>query len=154
MLILLLDGYFFVGRGLNVVYDGKRLFILEIYPFLAGTKVPIRGKDNFDSITPMNERYRGGQDIIIDLPDNYDVYHIDFLSVFCYKFRVDFAHVLISNLPQTLPPHVPPQPKYNLVAKPGCDHVWKAQPLLGTEARNNFTVQLGSPGGMCGYQVS
>jgi len=134
------DGYFFVGRGLNVAHD-------------AGIKVPIRGRDTPNSITPMNERYRGGQDIIIDLPEGYDVYHIDLLSVYCFKFRVDFAHVAINNLPANLPPYVPIQNKSNAIPKSGCDSVWKAQPLLGTEARSNFTLQLGPPGGACGYRA-
>ncbi|KAI6176965.1 hypothetical protein M3Y97_00855900 [Aphelenchoides bicaudatus] len=85
------DGYFFVGKGLHVSPD-------------VGVKVAIRGKDSPDSITPMNE----AKDIILDLPENYDVYHIDFLSVYCYKFHVDFANVLINNLPPILPPYVPP----------------------------------------------
>lgn len=99
----------------------------------------------------MNIKYRGGKDIIIDLPENYDVYHIDFLSVYCYKFRVDFAHVPINNLPAILPPYVPVQHRF--AAKTECDSPWKAQPLLGTEARTNFTIQLGPPGGHCGYRV-
>lgn len=57
----------------------------------------------------MNERYRGGQDIIIDLPAEYDINHIDWLSVYCYKFRVDFGHVSIMNVSQRIPPYVPPQ---------------------------------------------
>lgn len=57
----------------------------------------------------MNERYRGGQDIIIDLPAEYDINHIDWLSVYCYKFRVDFGHVPIMNVSQRIPPYVPPQ---------------------------------------------
>jgi hypothetical protein len=103
----------------------------------------------------MSIKYRGGKDIILDLPENYDVYHIDFLSVYCYKFHVDFANVLISNLPPILPPYVPVQQKYDLPTKTDCNSntAWKAQSLLGTEARN-FTLQLGPPGGNCGYKVS
>ncbi|MCP9266102.1 Protein Skeletor, isoforms D/E [Dirofilaria immitis] len=81
------DGYFFVGRGPNVAHD-------------SGVKVSIRGRDTAGIITAMNERYRGGRDIIIDLPAEYDINHIDWLSVYCYKFRVDFGHNT---------PHVPPQ---------------------------------------------
>ena len=29
----------------------------------------------------MNERYTGGKDIFVELPDGYDVHHIDWLSV-------------------------------------------------------------------------
>jgi hypothetical protein len=103
----------------------------------------------------MSIKYRGGKDIILDLPENYDVYHIDFLSVFCYKFHVDFANVLINNLPPILPPYVPVQQKYSVVTKSECNNTpWKPQALLGTEARTNFTLQLGPPGSNCGYRVS
>ncbi|KAI6241532.1 Protein Skeletor, isoforms D/E [Aphelenchoides fujianensis] len=131
------DGYFFVGRGLNVDND-------------AGVKVPIRGRDQPDSIKPLNERYRGGQDIIIDLPEHYDVHHIDLLSVYCYKFRIDFGHVQITSLPPHIPPYVPPQPKYSGAPLNGA---WALQPLLGTPARTNFTLHLGPAGGSHGYRA-
>lgn len=57
----------------------------------------------------MNERYRGGKDIILDLPEEYDINHIDWLSIYCYKFRVDFGHIPISNISQRIPPYVPSQ---------------------------------------------
>ena len=57
----------------------------------------------------MNERYRGGQDVIIELPEDYDIYHIDWLAIYCYKFRVDFAHINVSDISHRLPPYVPLQ---------------------------------------------
>ncbi|KAI6235634.1 Protein Skeletor, isoforms D/E [Aphelenchoides besseyi] len=131
------DGYFFVGRGLNLDRD-------------VGSKVPIRGRDSPNSITPLNTRYRGGQDIIIDLPENFDVYHIDLLSVYCYKFRIDFGHVQIGNLPANLPPYIPPQTKFS---QSTVERAWSLQPLLGNAARSNFTLHLGPPGGARGYQA-
>jgi len=132
------DGYFFVGRGPNVAAD-------------AGVKVPIRGRDTSQMITAMNERYRGGQDIIIDLPEDYDINHIDWLSIYCYKFRVDFGHVLISNVTGKIPPYVPPPKRFD-------DDLPKIEPwhvlsLLGTPNRQNFTFQLGPSGGRRGYQA-
>ncbi|VDD94738.1 unnamed protein product [Enterobius vermicularis] len=133
------DGYFFVGRGPNVAHD-------------AGIKVPIRGRDTPELITAMNERYRGGQDIIIDLPDDYDIYHIDWLSIYCYKFRVDFGHVPINNISQRIPPHVPPQKRHE-DADLSKIQGWKVTSLLGNEKRRSFTFQLGPPGGRRGYQA-
>uniref|UniRef100_A0AC34Q6X6 DM13 domain-containing protein n=1 Tax=Panagrolaimus sp. JU765 TaxID=591449 RepID=A0AC34Q6X6_9BILA len=130
------DGFFFVGRGPNVVHD-------------AGVKVPIRGRDSPDLVTAMNERYRGGQDIIIDLPADYDINHIDWLAIYCYKFRVDFGHVLISNVSTRIPPFVPVQNALDELK--GIDG-WQVNTLLGTPKRLNFTFQLGVPGGKKGYQ--
>uniref|UniRef100_A0A1I7XN06 DM13 domain-containing protein n=1 Tax=Heterorhabditis bacteriophora TaxID=37862 RepID=A0A1I7XN06_HETBA len=131
------DGYFFVGRGPNVAHD-------------AGVKVPIRGRDTPELITAMNERYRGGQDMIIDLPDEYDINHIDWLAIYCYKFRVDFGHVTITNVSSKIPPYVPLQKRFDDVAS--SIDAWAVSSLLGTESRRNFTFQLGLPGGKKGYQ--
>uniref|UniRef100_A0A1I7SQN0 Protein Skeletor n=1 Tax=Bursaphelenchus xylophilus TaxID=6326 RepID=A0A1I7SQN0_BURXY len=128
------DGYFFVGRGGIVVHD-------------AGVKVPIRGRDTPTEITPMNQRYRGGEDIILDLPKEYDINHIDWLSVYCYKFRVDFGHVFVGKVGDYIPPYVPPVKRE--VAKIG---VWKPQALLGSPTRTSFVLQLGPPGGRRGFQ--
>uniref|UniRef100_A0A158R4J2 Protein Skeletor n=1 Tax=Syphacia muris TaxID=451379 RepID=A0A158R4J2_9BILA len=132
------DAYFFVGRGPNVAHN-------------AGIKVPIRGRDTPELITAMSERYRGGQDIIVDLPDDYDVYHIDWLSIYCYKFRVDFGHVPITNISQLIPPYVPPQKRHDDIDFSKIQG-WKATSLLGSEKRRSFTFQLGPPGGRRGYQ--
>ncbi|EYB96617.1 hypothetical protein Y032_0148g2633 [Ancylostoma ceylanicum] len=131
------DGYFFVGRGPNVAHD-------------AGVKVPIRGRDTPELITAMNERYRGGQDLIIDLPADYDIQHVDWLAIYCYKFRVDFGHVTISNVSTRIPPYVPPQKRFDDISPVDG---WPVTSLLGNENRRNFTFQLGVPGGKKGYQA-
>ena len=97
----------------------------------------------------MNERYRGGQDIIIDLPEDYDINHIDWLAIYCYKFRVNFGHVLISNVSAKIPPYVPSWNAFEDLK--GIDG-WQISTLLGTPNRLKFTFQLGAPGGKKGYQ--
>ncbi|KJH42102.1 hypothetical protein DICVIV_11920 [Dictyocaulus viviparus] len=131
------DGYFFIGRGPNVAHD-------------SGVKVPIRGRDTPELITAMNERYRGGQDVIIELPAEYDVQHVDWLAVYCYKFRVDFGHVAISNVSSRIPPYVPHQKRFDDITT--TIDSWPVASLLGNENRRNFTFQLGAPGGKKGYQ--
>uniref|UniRef100_A0A0N4Z7T6 Protein Skeletor n=1 Tax=Parastrongyloides trichosuri TaxID=131310 RepID=A0A0N4Z7T6_PARTI len=129
------DGYFFAGKGTNVASN-------------AGTKIPIKGKDTQESITAMNERYRGGQDIVLELPEDYDIFSIDWISVYIFRFSVDLAHVPITNISQKVPPYVPSQKSY------GDDsniNVWSVNALLGTPSRTNFTFQLGPPGDMKGY---
>lgn len=97
----------------------------------------------------MNEKYRGGQDIIIDLPEDYDINHIDWLSIYCYKFQVNFGHVLISNVSLRIPPYVPQiDPFDDLKSIDG----WQFHTLLGTPKRQSFTFQIGIPGGKKGYQ--
>jgi hypothetical protein len=82
----------------------------------AGVKAIIRGRDNsFDSIKPINERYTGGKDIYVELPDEYDVQHIDWLSVYCLRFEVDYGHVFIKNISPMIPPHVSLPKKVNLI---------------------------------------
>lgn len=65
----------------------------------------------------MTERYRGGQDIILILPEEYDIEHIDWLAIYCYKFRVDFGHVTVSNISQRIPPFVPAQKRVRPTTK-------------------------------------
>lgn len=71
----------------------------------------------FYSISAMTERYRGGQDIILILPEEYDIEHIDWLAIYCYKFRVDFGHVTVSNISQRIPPFVPAQKRVRPTTK-------------------------------------
>ncbi|XGW33389.1 hypothetical protein V3C99_017656 [Haemonchus contortus] len=101
-------------------------------------------------ITAMNERYRGGQDLIIDLPADYDIQHVDWLAIYCYKFRVDFGHVAISNVSSRIPPYVPPQKRFDDASN--AVEGWPVTSLLGNDNRRNFTFQLGPPGGKKGYQ--
>ncbi|KAK6766086.1 hypothetical protein RB195_025787 [Necator americanus] len=164
------DGYFFVGRGPNVAHDaGVKVPIrgrdtpelsIKMLFNIAGIKVSIRRKSFYRfcnvflmmsiMITAMNERYRGGQDLIIDLPADYDIQHVDWLAIYCYKFRVDFGHVAISNVSSRIPPYVPSQKRFDDVsAMDG----WPVTSLLGNENRRNFTFQLGVPGGKKGYQA-
>ncbi|GMT35962.1 hypothetical protein PFISCL1PPCAC_27259, partial [Pristionchus fissidentatus] len=131
------DGYFFVGRGPNVNHD-------------SGVKVPIKGRDTTELITAMTERYRGGQDIILILPEEYDIDHIDWLAIYCYKFRVDFGHVAVSNISQRIPPYVPAQKRFDEMDNSKIDK-WPTLSLLGNDNRLNFTFQLGAPGGKKGY---
>uniref|UniRef100_A0AC35U4I0 Protein Skeletor n=1 Tax=Rhabditophanes sp. KR3021 TaxID=114890 RepID=A0AC35U4I0_9BILA len=132
------DGYFFAGKGPNVAAK-------------SGIKLPIRGRDTNDSVVAMNERYRGGKDIYLDLPEDYDITNIDWLSVYIFKFNVDLAHVAITNISQKIPPFVPVQASAIEVDQA---KVWKLTTLLGTSSRRNFTFQLGPPGGLYGYSGS
>ncbi|PIO57466.1 hypothetical protein TELCIR_21124, partial [Teladorsagia circumcincta] len=127
---------------------------------IAGVKIAFKRKSAYRfcnvfliasiMITAMNERYRGGQDLIIDLPADYDIQHVDWLAIYCYKFRVDFGHVAISNVSSRIPPYVPPQKRFDDVAT--TVDGWPVTSLLGNDHRRNFTFQLGVPGGKKGYQ--
>ncbi len=66
------------------------------------------------SITSMSEVYTGNKDIILELPESDDVYHIDWISVYCYRFGVDFGHIRITNVSSRIPPHVPVQKRVKI----------------------------------------
>lgn len=64
------------------------------------------------SIPAIRHTYTGDQDIILELPEDYDIYHIDWLSVYCSQFNIDFGHVKIgSEISPSIPPYVPLQRK-------------------------------------------
>ncbi|EFO82455.1 hypothetical protein CRE_00223 [Caenorhabditis remanei] len=117
--------YFYAGRGASVSYS-------------SGVKVAIRGKDEKE-ISEISENYRGGKDIILELPENYDIFHIDWISVYCYKYRVNFGSVLVptDDTLANLPPYVPSF-KRNSDEKSMTRGV-----LKGSAERRNFTFQLG-----------
>ncbi|CCD68671.1 DM13 domain-containing protein [Caenorhabditis elegans] len=91
------------------------------------------------AISEISENYRGGKDIILELPENYDIFHIDWISVYCYKYRVNFGSVLVptDDTLVNLPPYVP-SIKKNTDGKPMARGV-----LKGSAERTNFTFQLG-----------
>ncbi|VDO96523.1 unnamed protein product [Soboliphyme baturini] len=132
------DTYFFVGKG-----DEPRRG--------AGVKVPVRGKDTADSITSLSEAYTGDKDVVIELPADHDIYNIDWISLYCYRFAVNFAHVTVHNLSSHIPPYIPPKTDTNAFDAKQVEP-WPVVTLLGRGRNTNFTFQLGPPGGQKGYQ--
>uniref|UniRef100_A0A8R1DR60 DM13 domain-containing protein n=1 Tax=Caenorhabditis japonica TaxID=281687 RepID=A0A8R1DR60_CAEJA len=109
--------YFYAGRGSSVSYS-------------SGVKVAIRGKDEKE-ISEISENYRGGKDIILELPENYDIFHIDWISVYCYKYRVNFGSVLVptDDTLATLPPFVPAEKRgYPALRSP--KYVWHVNSVM------------------------
>lgn len=62
----------------------------------------------------MNERYSGGKDLILDLPESHDVYNIKYLTVTLPKFRVHLGNVNITNVSDRIAPYVPLQKRVSL----------------------------------------
>ncbi|XP_014613047.1 PREDICTED: protein Skeletor, isoforms B/C [Polistes canadensis] len=69
------DAYFWVGNGME--------------PHILGIKVP----NEIGSLEPL--RGYQGEDIEIVLPDNFTVYDIDWLAVWCVQYKQNFGYVLI-----------------------------------------------------------
>lgn len=69
------DAYFWVGNGSEPNVLGKKV------PNEMGSLEPLRGYQ--------------GEDIEIQLPDGLTVYDIDWLSVWCVKYKHNFGHVFI-----------------------------------------------------------
>lgn len=60
----------------------------------------------------MSERYNGGKDIFIELPDGYDIKHIDYLSIYSFRFDLAYAYVFLKNISRySIPPFISPQKK-------------------------------------------
>uniref|UniRef100_A0A915CS51 DM13 domain-containing protein n=1 Tax=Ditylenchus dipsaci TaxID=166011 RepID=A0A915CS51_9BILA len=94
------DGYFFVGQGPSVSKD-------------SGVKAMIRGRDTPELILPMNERYTGGKDVYVQLPDDYDIQRIEFLSIYSVKYDISYASLQLRNVSRySIPPYIPPQKSY------------------------------------------
>lgn len=58
----------------------------------------------------MSERYTGGRDVYVELPDGYDIPRIDFLAIYSIRFDVVYASILLRNVSRySIPPYVPAQ---------------------------------------------
>uniref|UniRef100_A0A1I7WJK7 DM13 domain-containing protein n=1 Tax=Heterorhabditis bacteriophora TaxID=37862 RepID=A0A1I7WJK7_HETBA len=74
------DGWFYAGTGKINKYTGKKAFII--------------GRDTQERHCPMHEDY-SNMDVTISLADDQTVYDIEWISVFCYQFSVDFCHIKV-----------------------------------------------------------
>lgn len=55
----------------------------------------------------MSERYTGGKDIFVELPDGYDIQHIDFLAIYSFRFDLVYANILLKNISRySIPPYI------------------------------------------------
>ncbi|CAI5454615.1 unnamed protein product [Caenorhabditis angaria] len=90
-------------------------------------------------ITEISENYKGGKDLILELPENYDIFHIDWISVFCVKYRVNFGNIVVptDDTLANIPPYVPPFQR-----KPEIANMKPRGILRGTQDRRNLTFQL------------
>lgn len=48
------------------------------------------------------------QDIIAYLPEDNDIYDMDYISVYCFAVGVDFGHINLPKLNENIPPAIPP----------------------------------------------
>ncbi|KRZ16560.1 Protein Skeletor, isoforms B/C, partial [Trichinella zimbabwensis] len=132
------DSFFFVGKGPEPRRND-------------GIKVPIRGKDSPTDISNLKELYNGEKDIILELPEDHDIYNIDWISIYCLRFAVNFAFVKIQAISDRIPPYVPVPVQRSKVPEFKREP-WTTVTLLGKPPRNNFTFQLGPPGGLRAYE--
>uniref|UniRef100_A0A5S6QQ12 DM13 domain-containing protein n=1 Tax=Trichuris muris TaxID=70415 RepID=A0A5S6QQ12_TRIMR len=132
------DSFFFVGKG----PEPRRS---------DGIKVPVRGKDSTDQISSLKDLYTGEKDLILELPPTHNVYKIDWISLYCYRFAVNFAHVRIQNISDRIPPYVP-APRHVPTPPERKREPWSIVTLLGKVPRTTFTFQLGPPGGARAYE--
>ena len=58
----------------------------------------------------LRDEYGGEADVIARLGGGQTIYDVDYLSLFCYQYDVDFGHIRFkfNEKEQPLPAHIPP----------------------------------------------
>uniref|UniRef100_A0A915Q263 DM13 domain-containing protein n=1 Tax=Setaria digitata TaxID=48799 RepID=A0A915Q263_9BILA len=94
--VVLKDAWIFAGKGHVDKGSGKQSLIVA--------------KDTPQHHCPLTKDYSGNTDLKILLPRQQTVYDINYISVFCYEYAVDFGHVYFDLSPQDVPvpPYIPP----------------------------------------------
>lgn len=59
---------------------------------------------------PLKEDYSDGNNLTVRLPGNQTIYDINYISIFCYEYAVDFGHIYFNLSPKDVkvPPYIPP----------------------------------------------
>uniref|UniRef100_A0A914RHM1 DM13 domain-containing protein n=1 Tax=Parascaris equorum TaxID=6256 RepID=A0A914RHM1_PAREQ len=99
------DGWIFSGKGDIDKATGKIAYVI--------------GRDTAERYVkqqfilrhcPLREDYDGRKELIVRLANDQTVYDINYISVFCYEFAVDFGHVVFDMraLQVAVPAYIPP----------------------------------------------
>uniref|UniRef100_A0A914ZF09 DM13 domain-containing protein n=1 Tax=Parascaris univalens TaxID=6257 RepID=A0A914ZF09_PARUN len=90
------DGWIFSGKGDIDKATGKIAYVI--------------GRDTAERHCPLREDYDGRKELIVRLANDQTVYDINYISVFCYEFAVDFGHVVFDMraLQVAVPAYIPP----------------------------------------------
>ncbi|VDD90143.1 unnamed protein product [Enterobius vermicularis] len=75
-----------------------------------GQKAAVLLADGQENYCPILEDHRGDADLFVRLPTGVTVYDINYLSVYCYAYGVDFGHVNFRLSPDEIavPGYIPP----------------------------------------------
>ncbi|KAL3069415.1 hypothetical protein niasHS_018140 [Heterodera schachtii] len=89
------DAWVFAGRGEVRQSSGKKAFVV--------------GRDTPSRHCSLRDDYRGDTDLRVQLAHGQTIYGIDYLSLFCYQYDVDFGHIDVHLDPQqnAVPAHIP-----------------------------------------------
>lgn len=90
------DGWIYAGKGQVDKSSGRKAFIV--------------GRDTPQHHCALKTNYLGNTDLIIRLAKEQTVYDINYISVFCYEYGVDFGHIYFDLFPEQIivPPYIPP----------------------------------------------
>ncbi|KAI1732357.1 electron transfer DM13 domain-containing protein [Ditylenchus destructor] len=91
------DGWIFAGNGQQVQRG-------------TGQKAMIVGRDTPTRQCSLKKNYQGDSDLVVQLNKGQTIYNIDYLSIFCYQYDVDFGHMEIKLEPNAIsvPAYIPP----------------------------------------------
>ncbi|KAF7629235.1 hypothetical protein Mgra_00009257 [Meloidogyne graminicola] len=73
------DAWIFAGKGDVRQSTGKKALVL--------------GRDSLNKHCSLRDYYSGDSDLRVRLAPGQDIYQVDYLSLFCYQYDVDFGHV-------------------------------------------------------------
>uniref|UniRef100_A0A914ED00 DM13 domain-containing protein n=1 Tax=Acrobeloides nanus TaxID=290746 RepID=A0A914ED00_9BILA len=90
------DAWIYAGKGEINQETGQKAFIV--------------GRDTPQYHCSIHEDYTGENDLAAVLSEGQTVYDIDFISVFCYQYNVNFGNVRLHLDPDVVqvPPYIPP----------------------------------------------
>uniref|UniRef100_A0A183CHZ9 DM13 domain-containing protein n=1 Tax=Globodera pallida TaxID=36090 RepID=A0A183CHZ9_GLOPA len=90
------DAWIFAGRGEVRQSSGKKAFVV--------------GRDTPTRHCSLRDDYRGNDDLRVQLASGQNIYGIDYLSLFCYQYDVDFGHigVRLNSQQNPVPAYIPP----------------------------------------------
>uniref|UniRef100_A0A915JTR9 DM13 domain-containing protein n=1 Tax=Romanomermis culicivorax TaxID=13658 RepID=A0A915JTR9_ROMCU len=131
--------YFTVGRGAPVT---KKTI----------NKVRVKGYDETGRDIrplPVGGNYSAGADLILELPENFDVFNIEWLGVYCKQFALNLGHIKIGNLSYKIQPYLrPPYSHFpsELSINKTATKSWPRTILLANQSMRSLRFELGPPG--------
>uniref|UniRef100_A0A915LST4 DM13 domain-containing protein n=1 Tax=Meloidogyne javanica TaxID=6303 RepID=A0A915LST4_MELJA len=113
------DAWIFAGKGDVRQSTGKKAMVI--------------GRDSLNKHCSLREYYSGENDLRVRLAPGQDIYQVDYLSLFCYQYDVDFGHVSFQLDPKENPvPAFIPELENTITANKGDPELLENNDLEGS----------------------